>query len=183
LHSSEKWFGNQGNLGRRRVIDADYRGEVPFLLVNHNSINYVVRKGDRIAPLIVERLDDHDWMELEGLDVTERAEKGFGRSGLGTELKQVQPTIFFLQADGNHHFYDPFDINQHPTLPKGQVLLSNAIIAKASLRKFEEDFLSSVKEAAIEDENWMRRMEELETLTREEKELPKQWSISDSLLY
>jgi len=48
------------------VIDADYRGEVPVLLVNHNSINYEVRKGDRIAPLIVERLDDQDWMELEG---------------------------------------------------------------------------------------------------------------------
>jgi len=91
--------------------------------------------------------------------------------------------MWFLQADGNRQFYDSFDINQHPILRKGHVLLSHAIIAKASLRKFEEDFLSSVKEAAMEDENWMRRKEELETLTREEKELPKQWSISEGLLY
>ena len=119
------------------VIDADYSGEVKVLLVNHNRINYEVRKDDRIAQLIVERLDDQDWMEVEGFDMTERAEKGFGSSGLGTELKEVQPTICFLQADGNHQFYDPFDINPHSILRKGQVLLSNAIIAKASLRKFE----------------------------------------------
>jgi len=82
------------------VIDADYRGEIKVLLVNHNSMNYEVRKGDLIAQLIVERLDDQDWMEVEELDMTERAEKGFGSSGL--ELKEVQPTICFLQADGNH---------------------------------------------------------------------------------
>jgi len=165
------------------VIDADYRGAVKVLLINHNSINYEVRKGDGIAHLIVERLDDQDWREVEGLDMMERAEKGFGSRGLETELKEVQPTIYFLQADGNYQFYHPFDINQHPILRKGQVLLFNAIIAKASLRKFEEDFLSTVKEAAMEDENWMRRKEELETLTREEKELPKQWAISEGLLY
>ena len=165
------------------VIDGDYRGEIKVLLVNHNELNYEVRKGDRIAQLIVERLDDQDGMEVQGLDVTERAGKGFGSSGLVTELKEVQPTICFLHADGNHQFYDPLDINQHPILRKSQVLLSNAITAKASLRKFEEDFLSSVKQVAMEDENWMRRKEELENLTREEKELPKQWSISAGLLY
>jgi len=91
--------------------------------------------------------------------------------------------ICFLQADGNHQFYNPFDINQHPILHKGQVLLSIAIIAKASLRKFEQDFLSSVKESAMEDENWTRRKEELETLIKEERELPKQWPISEGILY
>jgi len=165
------------------VIDADYRGEVKVLLVNHNSMDYEVRKGDPISQLIVERLDDQDWMEVEELDVMERAEKGFGSSGLGVELQELQPKICFLQADGNHQFYDLFDINQHSILRKGQVLLSNAINATASLRKFEEDFLSSVKEAAMEDENWMQRKEELETLTKEEKELPKQGSISEGLLY
>jgi len=176
-------LATKGILVDAGVIDADYSGEIKVLLVNHNEVNYQVRKDDRIAQLIVERLDDQDWMEVQGLDVTERPGKGFGSSGLGKEWKELQPTICFLQADGNHQFYNPFDINQHPILRKGQVLLSNAIIAKASLRKFEEDFLLSVKEAAMEDENWMRRKEELETLAREEKELPKQWSISEGLLY
>ena len=166
-----------------RVSDADHRREVKVLFVNHNSLNYEVRKADRIARLIVERLDDQDWMEVEGLDVTERVEKVFGSSGLGVELKAVQQMICFLQADGNHQFYNPFDINQYPILHKDHVLLSNAIIANTKLRKFEGDCLSSVKEAAIEDENWMRGKEELETLTNEEKELNKQWSISEGLHY
>jgi len=42
------------------VIDADYRGEIKVLLVNHNDVNYEVRKCDRIAQLIVEQLDDQD---------------------------------------------------------------------------------------------------------------------------
>jgi len=58
------------------VIDAFYGGEIKVLLVNHNEVNYEVRKGDHIAQLIVERMDDQDWMEVEGLDATERAEKG-----------------------------------------------------------------------------------------------------------
>ena len=165
------------------VIDADYRVEGKVLLVNHGTINYEVRKGDRIAQLIVERLNDQEWMEVDGLDETETAEKGFGSSRISTELKEVQPMIWFLHADGNHQYYDPYDINQHPILCKGQVLLSNTIIAKANLRKFEEDFLASVKEMAKEDENWTQRKEELETLSQEGKELPKQWSISEGLLY
>jgi dUTP pyrophosphatase len=165
------------------VIDADYRGEVKVLLVNHNKMDYEVKRGDRIAQLVVERIDDQDWMEVEGLDETERAGKGFGSSGSGVELKEVQPTICFLQADGDHQFYDASDVNQHPILRKGQVLLSNAIIAKANLRKFEEDFLATVRKAAEGDENWTLRLKELESMKEKEKEMPKQWSISDDLLY
>jgi len=128
-------------------------------------------------------MDDQEWMETEELDETERAEKGFGSSGTGVELKETQPTICFLQADGNHVFYDSSNINQHPILPKGQVLLSNTIIAKANLKGFEADFVAKVRELAEEDLGWMQRKEELETLKEKGKELPKQWSITDGLLY
>jgi len=165
------------------VIDAYYRGEVKVLLVNHGKLDYKVKLGERIAQLIVERMDDQEWMETEELDETERAEKGFGSSGTGVELKETQPTICFLQADGNHVFYDSSDINQHPILCKGQVLLSNTIIAKANLKGFEAYFLAKVHELAEEDLGWMQRKEELKTLKEKGKELPKQWSITYSLLY
>ena len=165
------------------VIDADYRGEIKVLLVNYGKRDFEVKKGDRIAQLIVERIDDQDWMEVDRLDETERAGKGFGSTGSGLELKEVQPTICFLQADGNHQFYDSSDMDHHPILCKGQTLLSNAIITKANLRKFEEGFLLSVREAAEMDESWKLRKKELENLKEKRKELPKQWSISDGLLY
>jgi len=137
------------------VIDADYRGEVKVLLVNHGKLDYEVKLGERRAQLIVERMDDQEWMKTEELDESERAEKGFGSSGTGVELKETQPTICFLQADGNQVFYDSSDINQHPILHKGQVLLSNTIIAKANLTGFEAAFLAKVRELAEEYLGWM----------------------------
>jgi len=165
------------------VIDADYRGEVNVLLVNHGKMDYQVKIGERIVQLIVERIDDQEWMEMDRVDETERAGKGFGSSGTGLELKETQPTICFLQADGNHQFYDSSDINQPPILRKGQELLSNTIIAKANLKGFEANFITKVRELAEEDLGWRQRKEKLESLKEKGKELPKQWSISDGLLY
>jgi len=165
------------------VIDADYRGKVKVLLVNHEKLDYEVKIEEPIAQLVVERIDDQDWIEVDGLEETERAGKGFGSTGTGLELKETQPTICFLQADGNHEFYDSSDINQHPILRKGHVLLSNIIIAKANLKAFEADVLAKIRQMAEEDLGWMQRKEELESLKEKEKELPKQWSITDGLLY
>ena len=122
------------------VIDADYRGELKVLFVNHGNSDYEIKAGDRRAQLIVEKIDEQDWEDVEMLDETDRADKGFGSTGTGLELKETQPTICFLYSDGNYEFYDTPDTYHHPTLRKGQVLISNAIIAKANLKKFEVDF-------------------------------------------
>ena len=53
------------------VIDADYRGELMVLLVNHGSSDYEVKAGDRIAQLIVEKIIDQDWENVELLDEME----------------------------------------------------------------------------------------------------------------
>jgi len=75
------------------VIDADYKGEVKVLLVNHGRLDYEVKIGERIAQLVVERIDDQDWMEVDGLEGTESVGKGFSSTGTGLELKETQPTI------------------------------------------------------------------------------------------
>jgi len=98
------------------VIDTDYRGEDKVLLVNHRKLDREFKIGERIAHVIVERIDGHDWIEMDGLDEMERARKGFGSSGAGLELKETQPTICLLQADGNYEFYTSSDNNQHPIL-------------------------------------------------------------------
>ena len=165
------------------VIDADYRGEVKVLVVNHGRLDYQVKIGERIAQLVVDRIDDQDWIEVDGLEETERSGKGFGSTGTGLEFKATQPTICFLQADGNHEFYNSSDINQHPILRKGQVVLSNTITTKANQKGFEADFEAKVREMAEEDLGWRQRKEESESLKEQGKEFPKQWSISDSLLY
>ena len=96
----------------------------------------------------MEKSDNNDSMGIHSVDGTDRARKGFSSSGTGLELKETQPMIGFVQADGNHQFYDSPAINQHRILCKRQVLLSNTIITKAILKGFEGEILAQVSALA-----------------------------------
>jgi len=62
------------------VIDFEYRGEVKVVLANLGDEPYRVEKGDRIAKLIIEKIDKRELQEVTQLDDTERGEQGFGSS-------------------------------------------------------------------------------------------------------
>ena len=62
------------------VIDADYMGEVKVVLVTQGSQPYRVEKGDRIAQLIIEKINNQRLQEVVELDNTKRGSQGFGRS-------------------------------------------------------------------------------------------------------
>lgn len=64
------------------VIDPDYRGAVGVVLFNHSDIEFYVKKGDRIAQLILEKVSTPDVIEIKDLDQTERGAGGFGSSGV-----------------------------------------------------------------------------------------------------
>jgi len=63
------------------TIDADYRGEVMVLLINHGSDPFTIRRGDRIAQLVVSPVSHVEIVAVEALDVTERGPGGFGSTG------------------------------------------------------------------------------------------------------
>ena len=63
------------------TVDADYRGEVKVLLVNHGKTPFPVRRGERIAQMVVAPVCAVDLVELETLDATERGEGGHGSTG------------------------------------------------------------------------------------------------------
>jgi len=64
------------------TIDADYRGEVMVLLANLGTAPFVVRRGMRIAQLVVARVARADLVETNALDATARGDDGFGSTGL-----------------------------------------------------------------------------------------------------
>lgn len=69
------------------VVDADYRGNVTVILFNFGKSEFVVKKGDRIAQLILEKIAMAEVEETEGdLDVTTRGEGGFGSTGVSAAL-------------------------------------------------------------------------------------------------
>jgi len=62
------------------VIDSDYKGEVKVVLANLGDQPYQVEKGDRIANLIIEKIDNRELQEVTQLDDTERGNQAFGSS-------------------------------------------------------------------------------------------------------
>ncbi|MGZ3457346.1 MAG: dUTP diphosphatase [Archangium sp.] len=63
------------------TVDADYRGEVKVLLVNLSREPFTLRRGERIAQLVVSPVSRASLLELEVLEATERGEGGFGSTG------------------------------------------------------------------------------------------------------
>ena len=63
------------------VIDRDYTGTVKVLLLNTSDLNFTVLIEDRIAQLILERIDIADIELVDSLPETKRAERGFGSTG------------------------------------------------------------------------------------------------------
>lgn len=64
------------------TIDADYRGDVGIVLINHGTETFTAEAGERIAQLVIVRnVVQAEWDEVDELDATERGEGGFGHSG------------------------------------------------------------------------------------------------------
>jgi dUTP pyrophosphatase len=69
------------------VIDADYRGAVGVVLFNHAETDYEIAKGDRVAQLVITKIDTPQVIEVDDLDDTVRGEGGFGSTGFQKDVK------------------------------------------------------------------------------------------------
>jgi len=63
------------------TIDADYRGEVGIILINHGDLPFHIHRGDRIAQMIIAPFVQAAWREADTLSETARGAGGFGSSG------------------------------------------------------------------------------------------------------
>jgi dUTP pyrophosphatase len=63
------------------VIDSDYRGEVRVVLVNHGEEPFRIAPGDRVAQLLVQRVERAAFTAVAGIDDTDRGAGGFGSTG------------------------------------------------------------------------------------------------------
>lgn len=67
------------------LIDSGYRGELRVGLINHGSEPFRVEPGDRIAQLVIMKVESPSFVDVQTLDDTARGEGGFGSTGVGTE--------------------------------------------------------------------------------------------------
>ena len=65
------------------TIDADYRGEVGVILINHGEADFTITRGMRIAQMVIAPVTQAIWQEAASLDETARGAGGFGSTGTG----------------------------------------------------------------------------------------------------
>ena len=66
------------------TVDSDYRGELKVILVNLGAEPFEIRRGDRVAQLVVAPVVRAAWLEVSALDETVRGAGGFGSTGVGS---------------------------------------------------------------------------------------------------
>ena len=64
------------------TIDSDYTGEIGVILINLSNEPFVIENGERIAQMVIARHEQAEFVPVEVLDETERADGGFGHSGV-----------------------------------------------------------------------------------------------------
>lgn len=65
------------------LIDSGYRGELKVLLINTDPTNsFEVKRGERIAQLVIQKVEQADFIEMDDLTQTERGDGGFGSTGV-----------------------------------------------------------------------------------------------------
>ena len=64
------------------TIDADYRGEIGVILINHSGEPFTVQRGDRIAQMVLARYEKIEWEPVDSLDDSDRGDGGSGHSGV-----------------------------------------------------------------------------------------------------
>lgn len=70
-----------GLLNSPGTLDADYRGELGVIVVNLSNAVITIEDGERICQMIINRVEQAEWIEVDELSDTERGKGGFGHTG------------------------------------------------------------------------------------------------------
>ncbi|GMF33897.1 unnamed protein product [Phytophthora fragariaefolia] len=89
------------------VIDADYRGNVGVILFNHAAEDFPVKRGDRVAQLILEKIEYPEIQEVDEIEDTARGAGGFGSTGVDLPIAKKQHVA---PANGLQESDDEFDV-------------------------------------------------------------------------
>ncbi len=63
------------------TVDSDYRGEIKIILINLSTEEQIINSGDRVAQMIIQKVEKIEWIKADELETSERGDGGFGSTG------------------------------------------------------------------------------------------------------
>ncbi|MDA3846654.1 MAG: dUTP diphosphatase [Vallitaleaceae bacterium] len=63
------------------TIDADYRGEIKIIMINVIDKPFVIKRGERLAQMVINKVEMIDWELVDSVDISDRGDGGFGHTG------------------------------------------------------------------------------------------------------
>ena len=131
------------------VIDADYTRVVKVILMNHRTQDCLIQAGERIAQIIVEKINTEAPVQVEHLANTDRGTKGFGSTDLNPrrtiKSNQTIPQISFLYANHKENeYFDNTDLARHLRAQRSELMMTNTVVTKVDMRKYNAHFIEKV---------------------------------------
>ena len=122
------------------------------------------------------------------LPKTDRATKGFGSTDLDPkrtiQSNQTTPQICFLQANHEENeYFDNADLARHLRAQRNKLMMTNAVVTKVDMRKYNVEFINRVHKASQQDQDWQERKTQLNKLNQHGLQMRKNWVIIDGLIY
>lgn len=71
------------------LIDEDYRGVISAMVINRSPVDAIIPKGTKVAQILIQRVDEFEFTEVEELSTTERGDKGFGSTDRKEEVDET----------------------------------------------------------------------------------------------
>ena len=115
-----------------------------------------------MAQIIVEKINRETAVQVEHLANTDRGTKGFGSTDLNPrrmiKSNQTIPQIGFLHAkQKDNEYFDNADLARHLRAQGNKLIMTNAVITKVNMRKYNTEFIERGHETGKPDQEWQER--------------------------
>ena len=156
--------------------------------MNHGTQDCLIQALERIEQIIVEKINTETAVQVEHLANMDRRTQGFGSTDLNPrrtiKSNQTIPQISFLHVNHkDNEYFDNADLARYLRAQRNKLMMTNVVITKVDIRKYNTEFIERVHEASKQDQERQERKTELREMEQHHFQLPKHWQIIDELIY
>ena len=135
------------------VIDSDYRGNVGVMLFNHGKDEIKIKAGERVAQMIIERIEFPEVKEVKELPETNRGEGGFGSTGLPAVANRLREDKVIVNLDGSETEVE--DEGEEKWIDAEMFAIDAVVVNKPKVKRGEHYYAIFLRGFINQFSNWI----------------------------